>query len=141
MIFLQRVQPVRYGLHAAVEALAGIVPVQTIGDAADRALDIVHPAFELGLGQAHFKPSDGIFQAVQRLFVLGGAALVFHLVGGALIGGCFDLLERVVQCVGIELGGLLHRRQPRIHGSFGGLEPLIQRPFAQVGRVLQRPQP
>jgi hypothetical protein len=39
--------------------------------------------------------------------MLGGAALVLHLIGGALIGVGFDLFQRMVQRIGIELGGLL----------------------------------
>ena len=102
-----------------VELLGGIVFLHPVGHAADRMLNAVQAALELRIGQAHFQPRDGVFQPVQRFLMLGGALLVFDLVGGALVGGCLDLLQRVIQRIGVELGGLLDGRKTRIH-AYGG---------------------
>ena len=71
MFSFQRVQAIGPGLQAGVERFGGIVLLHPVGHAADRTLDAVHPALEFRVGQAHLEPGDGIFQTVQRLFVLG----------------------------------------------------------------------
>ena len=48
------------------------------------------------------------------------AALVFHLIGGALVGAGFNCLQRMVQRIGVELGGLFRGGEAAIQHPFGG---------------------
>ncbi len=106
----------------ASKRAARIVVFQPLHHSADGILDPVQAALEGGVGQAHFQPGDGVFQPVQAFLGLGGAALLLDLVGGALVGGAFDLFQRMVQRIGVELGGLLGAGET----LFGGLEALGQ---------------
>ena len=111
---------------------------QPVGHAGDGPLDAVQAALELGIGQAHLQTGDGIFQPVEAFLMGGAAALVFHLVGGALVGAGFDLLQRMVQGIGVELGGLLDGDQARIDRLFGGLDAMADGLLAGVDTLVQR---
>ena len=47
----------------------------------------------------------------------------------------------MIQRIGVELGGLLHRGQPRVHRLLGNLKPLIQRLADILRRLFQRLEP
>ena len=144
VFLLQRLQPVGQGLHGGIETGRGVLGFQPLRDAGDGLFDPVQSALESGIGQTHFQPGDGIFQTVQAFLSLGGAALVLDLVGGALARGAFDLLQRMVQRIGVELGGLFGAGEPLFDGfkplhvaMFGILQALGQRLGGDVDALFQ----
>jgi len=69
---------------------------------------------------------------------LGGAALRLRQILGSLGGGLLDLLQGVVQRVGVELRRLLRRRQACFPGMLGLVDALAQLMFGKINAAIEQ---